>query len=215
MFKGREILHIVVAIIVVAFVMGFFDIDKFVYYLIAGFVLFAISIFAKKILAYYLDVGTETSIWHVKRYGFHGSSEFVKPLPFGIILPVVIAFISAAISFFSFGVVWVFPWLAITEFDVRALKARASKKIGLYRYSELTESHIGLIAAVGIVSCLIAAILAYLLNFPEFAKLCVYFSCYNMLPLGNLDGSKIFFGSFVLWCVLAVFCVLGLGYALI
>jgi hypothetical protein len=33
-----------------------------------------------------------------------------------------------------------------------------------------------------------------------------------MLPIADLDGNKIFFGSIVIWSFLAVLVLIGLGY---
>ena len=78
----------------------------------------------------------------------------------------------------------------------------------------MTERHIGLIAAAGIAMNLIAAIIGYIINQPEFAKLNIYFAFFNMLPLSDLDGNKILFGNKVLWSFLAIITIIGMFYAL-
>ena len=40
-----------------------------------------------------------------------------------------------------------------------------------------------------------------------------WFAFFNMLPISELDGNKIFFGSIVFWSFLAILTLIGLGYA--
>ncbi|MBL7059296.1 hypothetical protein ISS08_02490, partial [Candidatus Pacearchaeota archaeon] len=98
--------------------------------------------------------------------------------------------------------------------DVKAKVYRAAKRHGLYSFSEMTEYHLGLIAASGIFINLILAIIGYVIGFPLFAKLNIYYALFNMIPISDLDGNKIFFGSLVLWSFLAALTLIGLGYAL-
>ena len=57
---------------------------------------------------------------------------------------------------------------------------------------------------------LILAIIGTLLKpyLPSFgadlAKYSIYFGIWNLLPIGQLDGTKIFFGTTVLWFFLAI-----------
>ena len=97
-------------------------------------------------------------------------------------------------------------WLAALVFDVTPKPYRAAKRHGLYRFSEMTESHIGLIAASGILANLFFAVVGYLIGTPEpmnFVSLSVFYALFNMLPISDLDGNKIFFGSIELWGFLA------------
>ncbi|MFH1612733.1 MAG: hypothetical protein ABIB46_03245, partial [bacterium] len=71
---------------------------------------------------------------------------------------------------------------------------------------------IAYIAAAGIFVNLLFAFLAYLIGFSEFAKLSIWFAFFNMIPISNLDGNKIFFGSKVLWSFLATITLIALGY---
>jgi len=77
----------------------------------------------------------------------------------------------------------------------------------------MTEMHIGIIAAVGVITSLFFAVIGYLLGFTEFARLSIFFAFFSMLPFSELDGNKIYFGSFVLWSFLAALTLIGLGYA--
>ena len=56
-------------------------------------------------------------------------------------------------------------------------------------------------------------IISYLLGYPDFARLNLYLAFFNMIPISDLDGNKIFFGSIVLWSFLATIVLIGLGLA--
>jgi len=79
----------------------------------------------------------------------------------------------------------------------------------------MTEEHIGWIAAAGIAANLLFAVVGYLIGFSELARISIYFAFFNMLPLSDLDGNKIFFGSRILWSFLAALVLIGVGYALL
>jgi Zn-dependent protease len=176
--------------------------EIFLYTLLAVFIILMINLLAKKIASFYLGTEIETKIWEIKRYGFKPKKHFKKPFPAGAFLPIII-------TAFSFGNLL---WLASLVFDIKPKVYRKARRHGLYTFSEMSEDHIGLIAAAGIVTNLVFAVLGYLIGFSEFAKLNIYYAFFNMLPLSDLDGNKIFFGSIVLWSFLAALVLVGLGY---
>jgi len=77
-----------------------------------------------------------------------------------------------------------FVWMASLVFDAKPKIYRAARRHGLYSFSEITE----------------------------FAKLNIYFAFFNLIPISNLDGNKIFFGNTVLWSFLATITLIALGY---
>lgn len=172
--------------------------------LILVFIILALNILAKKAMAYYLDSEIEVKLWNIERYGFKPNQKFKRPFPAGIFVPVV----------FSFITLGTLKWMASLVFDVKAKVHRAAKRHGLWSFSEMTEYHIGLIASAGIFVNLLAAIVGYLINQPEFSKLNIYYAFFNMLPISDLDGNKIFFGSRVIWTTLAIITLVGMFYAL-
>ena len=100
--------------------------------------------------------------------------------------------------------------MASLVFEVKPKSYRAAKRHGLYTFSEMTEEHMGYIAAAGIFATLVFAVIGYLLGFTEFSKLSIYYALFNMFPISSLDGNKIFFGNIVLWSFLASLVVIGL-----
>ena len=205
MLNSKEIYSLIIIVFILAITISFLrSIEIFLYILLAVFLTLAINIFAKKIMSFYFDSQIEVKLWKIKRYGFHPGSYFKKAFPAGIFFPIIISAI-------SFGNLF---WMASLVFDVKPKIYRAAKRHGLYSYSEMTEEHIGLIAAAGVFANLVFAIVGYLAGFSEFARLNIYFAFFNILPLADLDGNKIFFGSLILWSFLATLILIGIGYAL-
>jgi len=203
MLNLKEISSILIIVFIITLMICLFkSIDALLYTLLAIFSVFLINILAKKITCFYLDSEIEIKIWEIKRYGFKPSSYFKRPFYAGILFPIIFSIVSLGNLI----------WMACLVFDVKPKIYKAAKRHGLYSYSEMTESHIGLIAAVGVIASLVFAVIGYLLGFSEFSRLSIFFAFFNMIPISDLDGNKIFFGSLVLWSFLAALVLIGLGY---
>jgi len=207
MFNKKELTYILIITIIIAFSISFLkDIKIFLYTLLAVFLVLIINIISKKVASYYLDSEIEMKLWEIKRFGFKANDYFKKPIPAGAIFPII----SKIIFFPINGLVW----MASFVFNVKPKTYRAAKRFGLYSFSEMTEFQLALISSAGIIANLFFAIIGYLIGFPEFAKLNIYCAFFNMIPLSDLDGNKIFFGSIILWSFLASITLVGLFYAL-
>ena len=167
-------------------------------------IIITVNILAKKIVSYNFETDIKTKFWTVYQYGLGKSNHFNKPIPM-IWLPLLLTLFSRGFFF----------WLGILEFDVKAKAERATRRHGLYRFTEVTEWHIALIATWGIIANLILAIIAYIANFELFAKLSIYFIAWSIIPLGRLDGSKIFYASRRLWITIFTITAIVLGWGLI
>lgn len=203
MFTKKEIIPIFLTILILSFALSIWNFEIFLAILLSVFFVVMTNIIAKKISAYYLEAAIENKIWEVQRYGFKPHKYFENAKPIGAFLPVITALI-------SFGY---FTWLASLVFDVKPRSSRVSKRHGFFSFTEMTEDHIGYIASFGILANLILAIIGYLIGFELFAKINVYYAFFNMLPISDLDGNKIFFGNIVLWSFLAALTLVGLGWA--
>ncbi len=157
------------------------------------FFILLINIVAKKFFAYNLETDTNHKIWTIYRFGLRKGMHFKKPVPM-IWLPILTSLITRGVLI----------WLPLIEFDVSPRPERIMRRHGLYRYTEVTEWHIALIAAFGIIVNIIAGILGYFAGFESFAKYSILFAVWSLLPAGRLDGSKIFFGSRNLWFTMLV-----------
>ena len=211
---SKEFFSLIGAIIVLTIVFGFSSAlesnwSQIALILLFSAIIISLNITSKKLTAHSLDIDVSHSIWSWSRYGLHPHSHFKNPVPIGIILPIII-------SLFSLGL---FKFPAILIYEARALKTRAAKRFGFYSYTEVTEWHNALIGAAGIFSLLLLALIAYLLpisiNLELLAKMSVYYTLFNLLPISNLDGTQIFFGSRVLYSALGVITLIFALYALV
>ena len=178
--------------------------ENFWWVLLAVSLTILINIVAKKVTAYYMDTHIEIKPWEISRWGYKSHHRFSNPVSIGYFLPVITALFTAGY------VTWMAPFI----FDIKAKTYRASKRFGYYSFSEISEIHVGLVATIGIMTNLFFAIIGYLINFPEFSRINIYFAFFNLFPLSNLDGNKIFFASRVWWYVLSTLTIIGLFFAL-
>ena len=203
MLNKKEIFLILAVAVVLAFAASLIrTFQIFLYALLAVFAVIMINVTAKKILSFYLDSEIEIKLWEIVRYGFKPKNYFKKPIPAGVLFPIIFAAL-------SFGRL---IWMASLVFEVKPKIYRAAKRHGLYTFSEMTEHHLALIAAAGIFANLAFAVAGYLIGFSEFARLNVFYAFFNLLPLSDLDGNKIFFGNIMLWSFLTSIALIGLGY---
>ena len=203
MLNRKEIGSIILTIVVLAASVSIFRTGFIVAALASVLVIVVLSSLAKKIAAFYLDSEIEIKLWQIERYGLDKRGKVKGPVPTGVFMPIL----------FSLITLGNFPWMASLVFDIKPKVYRAAKRHGLYSFSEITEAHIGRIASVGILVTLLAAVIGYLLGFGVFARLSIYYAFFNMLPLSDLDGNKIFFGNIVNWSFLATLVLIGLAYA--
>jgi hypothetical protein len=210
MLNKKEIAFLVIVSIITAFAIALtknlaLDVNLFLFALLGVFILILVNILVKKAAAYFLEAEIEIKIWEIKRFGFKTHQYWKKAFPLGVFAPLI-----SKIIFFSLNG---FSWMASLVFDVKAKAYHAAKRHGIYSFSEMTEEHIGRIAAAGIFANLLLAIVFYFIggDFGTlFAKLNIWFVFFNMIPISDLDGNKIFFGNLVLWSFLAIVTLIGL-----
>lgn len=206
MLKKRELVLIIISTIIIGFLVSLGKgIEAILWSSFSIFIILLINSLAKKIAAFSLDSEIDIDLWEIQRYGFQPHKYFKKPFPAGILFPII-----SKIILFPFQN---FVWMASLVFDSKPLVYRSAKRFGLYTFSEMTEYHTGLIAAAGITANLIFTIIAYLIGFPaemNFIQLTIIFTFFNILPISNLDGNKIFFGSLLIWALLSTIILLSL-----
>jgi len=206
MFNKKEIASILIASVFLAFAITLVKtLNLFLWTLLSVFIVIIINAFAKKIAAFNLESDVEIKLWEFKRYGYSHSQKTKIPFPAGLLFPLF-----SKIILFPFNG---FVWMASLVFDVKPKSWRVAKKHGFYSFSEMTEDHIGYIAAIGVITNLIFAALGYLIGFPLFSRINIWFAFFNMIPVSDLDGNKIFFGNLTLWNILAVLTLIALGYS--
>lgn len=205
--RPSEFVHILVAILILFLVSSFAFILKGNYILLTQIFFFSIiiifvTVFSKKAMAYSLDSGVEHEIWQST---FELTPQrSAKDYPAGVIMPILLSLITLG----------KLKFLALLTYEARALKHRAAKRFGYYSYTELTDWHNGLIGAAGIFSLLLLAIIAYLTGYEYLAKIATFYAFWNLLPISKLDGAQIFFGSKVLYSILAIVTLIFASYSL-
>ncbi|MFH1308058.1 MAG: hypothetical protein ABIH72_04355 [archaeon] len=210
MIKKSELGHFLLAVIVLAFV-GTWSLKQnlkgleFLWIASLFLIILAINMIVKKIVAYYYSTDIDIKIWSFQRFGFKEYYYFKVPIPIGILLTFLL-------SIATMGLV---PWYAVLQYDAKPHEYRAARRHGFYSYSELTEFHIGVIAIWGMAVLLILAFFAYLINIEDLAVLTIAYVAFNMLPISQLDGCKIFFGSLIWWFILAVITLIGIAYTVL
>jgi len=202
MFSKKEIIWIIIAILITGFLI---EINEGLKLDLIGLawaaIIILVSVFAKKITAPIYNIKIEHKIWSFKQFWWTKRSHFKKPIPIGLIFPFFL-------SILSLGFIKPFT---ILQFDSENLKKkRVLKKRGAYRYSEINDSDPAFTAAWGLWALILLAIIASLFKQPELAKYSLYFGIWNLVPLGQLDGTKLFFGSFINWILLAIVYIVSL-----
>jgi len=197
----KEIAWIIVAIIILGFVIEF----STAFTLTAtGFIYAAIiiltSILIKNLAADYFYVNIEHKIWELEQWWWTKRSHFKKPIPLGLILPFFIAFVSIG----SMKV------MAILQFNGKPSKKKLLKKRGTVKKSGVNDSDLAFISAWSLWGLVLLAIIASIIKQPELARYAIYYGFWNMFPVSQLDGAKLFFGSFINWFLLAIVYIISL-----
>lgn len=169
------------------------DAEQFVILFASFIAIFLINVGAKKFFAYNLETDINLKFWSIYHYGFKKRSHFKNPLTM-IWMPILTSLLT----------IGRFIWMPIVEFDVSPRPERIAKRHGLYRYAEITEWHMALIATAGIFANIFFGVIAYFAGLEMFAQLSTIFVFWSIIPFGRLDGSKIFFGNKNLWFTLLI-----------
>jgi len=207
--KQTELLHILIAIILLAIIIGFESIltlnsTKIGLAFLFAFILIATNILVKKWAAHSLDAGVEHKIWHWSRFGFRPHWHLKKEIPLGVILPLVV-------TAFSVGTIKV---MTLLTYETTALKKRAARRFGHYSFTEMTEWHNALVGTAGIIAILLISFIAYWIpGIESLAKIAAFYAFWNLIPFSKLDGSQIFFGSRLVWIILATITLIFVSYA--
>ena len=206
-FSGKEIAWIIIAILIMGFIISLPKLSiSSPYVFLTAAIIILTSILTKKIASSHYHIKIEHKIWSFKRWGWYERSKFKKPIPIGLILPFFV-------SFLSLGIIKI---LTLLQFDAENLsKKRVLKKRGAYRYSEINESDLAFTSAWGFWALIALAIIGYLINQPELTKYSIYYGIWNLIPISNLDGSKLFFGSLINWILLIIIYLISLVIVLV
>lgn len=200
----KETFIVLLASIILALVISFNKNDLLLTAFISFFIVISANVLTKKIVGYMFETNIKIKFWSWYQYGFRKDSHFKVPLPM-LWLPLFI-------GLFSKGTLW---WLAILEFDVEPRTEKVSRRHGLYRFTQVTEWHMGIIASFAILTNILLGLIAYFIGFELFAKISFSYAFWSIIPLSSLDGTKILFSSRALWITTAVISLIFFAWALI
>jgi hypothetical protein len=188
---SKEIIIIPLAAIILSISYIYPTLDSLELFAISlgGFLLIIITnVLVKKIVAYRLEANVTTKFWSMYRFGFAEKRHLKAPIPMLWIAPLL--------SFISKGG-WL--WMPILEFDITPRTERIAKRHELYRFAQMTDWHLALIVFWGIMANLFLYIILSIVGLSQIADLSLYYAIWSIIPLSNLDGSKLLFGSRKLW----------------
>lgn len=200
----QEIGTVLLATIILALAVSFKNTEIFYAAALSFLIIISANVLVKKMVGFHFETAVKTKFWTWHQFGLRQDMHFKTPVP--------MAWLPLLLALFTKGS---FLWLAILEFDIKAKAERVSRRHGLYRFTEVTEWHMALIATWGLVANLILAIAGYILGFELFAKLSIYFMAWSIIPIARFDGARIFYASRALWATIFVITAIVLGWGLI
>lgn len=208
MFNKKEGMWLIIIIIIFEFILAIrikgdtliLDLSNPLKFLVPIIIIF-VNLIAKKIAASFYSIKIEYSIWKFQRYGYYERSLLKKSFPIGLVLPFFLAF-------FSLGII---KPLTFLQFDAENIpEKRILKKHGIIRKSEINESDLALTAAWGFYSLLIVSLIGIIISFRELTLYPLYYGFWNLVPVENLDGIKLFFGSRISWFFVIILYIIML-----
>jgi len=222
-FTRKESTWIIITIIILTFIIGFStDTQKqqatltLLTPLIISIIIILTTVITKKLVAPLFSIEIEHSIWDLQRYGIYKRSYWKKPFPLGLIIPF-------AISFLTLGLIKPMTLLQFNYKNIphkRILKQRRDRRHT--RKEEINDSDYAFVAAWGFYILLLIAIISSIFNsisglelFSQLTKYSIFYGLWNLIPIGKLDGSKLFFGSILSWTFITVLYLLTLFLILI
>lgn len=185
MITKKEVLVIFLAAIILGYIEAFtkFTWINWLIFSGLGLAIVAIHVFGQKLCATIFDSDTETSLWKMDRFGFTPGGHFRKSIPSGLLVPLAALLI-------SFGY---FKFMTLITFEASPLPHKIKP------FSNITEYQLGVIALSGSIANMIVAFISFLFGFNEFAILNISFALFSLIPFSTFDGTKVFFGSRLLW----------------
>ncbi len=194
MLKKREVSNIGFTFVLMSLIIASRDfkitLNSISQGLIYSAIILAAVILAQNLMARERDIVIEHSLWKMWRYGIYKRMHTQSPIPMGAILPILL-------SFFSMGLIKCFTFL---QFDaIKTLPGKIAKRIGKYRFTGIMEWDLALIGFFGICAALLISLISNFLGAEPLARYAVYYAIANIIPFGQLDGSRIFFGSIPLY----------------
>lgn len=207
MFNEKELIWIIIVIVISTFIVIFPGNIEDPIIILAPTLIILLNVVVKKIAAPYFNLKIEYKVWEMQRYGFYNRSSWKKPFPMGLILPFFIYFMSLG---------WI-KMLTFLQFDYENIsRQRLLKNKGnmIHRRIEVNESDVAFTAAWGFYALIALSVIAAFLDIRSIAVYSIYYNLWNLIPFSNLDGSRLFFGSFISWVFIIILNALCLAFVI-
>jgi hypothetical protein len=216
MFEKGEISTLIFAGLIMSVVISFSSSNRGISLveipvaILISLIILAVAIFSKRFTAKKIDTKINFSFWKWQRYWFSKGSYLKKPFSIGVLLSLLLLVLS----------VGKIKFLALLQFDTKALVSKVVKQYGKKRFSTVTEWDKALISFYGLIAILLLAVITKFIPqtifpFKELAKYSAFYAICNMIPIGDLDGAKIFFGSRPLYIFSLILTIIACLIALI
>src|SRR3989344_2850790 len=202
-FSKGEIKSLLVSVITIGFVFSFndwgveaFDAGVGLINLVRAIIISTIAlvthIYIQKLVAKRYGQEIEYKIWSIQKlrtsFIYGGWGDIKKPIPLGVIIPLIVAFISNG--------EWLF--LATAAFAFVGLKTRPGKRFPLItEYEEGKIAISGPLANVGL--AIILKLLSFSINFDPLVQMNLFIALFHLIPVQDLSGIKVWFGGRVLY----------------
>lgn len=192
MFTKKEIVSIIMAILLMSLVLIFDNniiyTENFAFYCLISTIIILVFVISKKLIAHHLDIDVKVKTWQFSRYGLKTKAYLKNPIPMGLLLPLLIVFLSS-------GYVKLLTFL---QYDATALPAKAVKKYGSKRFSEIMEWDDAQLVFSSLFPLLALSIIASMFTgefFSSLSKISLYYVAWNLIPFSKLEGLRLFMGS--------------------
>lgn len=209
MFTKKEAKHLVISIIILGLVFGFddgksrFQLGYWLTNLVFVTLLVAFSIMFREMIVKWKasrhDAQSEYEVWIIKQVWFGGHGKLKRGLPLGIFISLLLSITSRGKAFFT----------AIGVHKIKEnLVARAGRKRVYIKDWELAQ--IGMWSIWANVLLVIVGVFLknYGITINKFIEINMFIALFNMLPFGDLDGAKIFFGNLFLYIFNLTFLII-------
>ena len=217
MFLQQELLHILITLFMLGLVFGFndgsvsFDMTQWFFNFVTMFVLaaffFLVRLWVQKKVGNFYDALVEYRLWITRRYGIKKHQIFRRPLPVGLLLSLLVTFVSLGKLYVTaLGHIIITPKLSRI--------GRKSAQVTEYEESLIAFSgiatHLGWLTLLSWFSRVVA------IDFSAAILINAVMLFFLLIPLPPLEGGLIFFGSrnfyiFVLAFSLATYGLLFAG----
>jgi len=215
---SKEVKDLIYAVIVLAIVFGFNDsnasfvfsdwLSNFLSVLLLVAIVFLTFFVGMKVASRLFNYEVEFSIWRLKKYFFTKYAHFpmelkllkkklfeIKSLHFGVIFSFFLMLISNGTIFFT---------------SIFTFLVKDKRKFGKFRPDLKDSTEMG-ITIISLIFVVLLIVVFKILNIPEGVFIASWFLIWNLIPIGPLLGSKIFFASRIIYFWILVFMVLFLS----